>query len=261
MTPDDAYVPLPVNPFRRDVLVGKRLIGCWCALGSPVTAEILGLAGFDWLLLDSEHALNDVLTFVPQLMALKDSRSAPVVRPAWNDPVLLKRLLDAGFYNFLIPYVSSREEAENAVAALRYPPRGIRGVSVSHRSNKWGTIKDYHRIVDEQICCIVQIEDRRSLENIDGICAVDGVDAVFIGPSDLSAGLGRMLEPYHHDVQDAILHIVARARAHGKSVGILAPQEADARRYLDMGITVMAVGSDNGLLRAASQALRDKFRQ
>jgi len=259
MSSNAIYTPLPVNPFRRDVLAGKRLIGCWCALGSPVTAEILGLAGFDWILLDGEHALNDVLTFVPQLMALKDSCSAPVVRPAWNDPVLLKRLLDAGFYNFLIPYISSHEEAKNAVSALRYAPQGIRGVSVSHRGNKWGTVKDYHKIVNDQICCIVQIEDRKSLEDIDGICAVDGVDAVFIGPSDLSAGLGHMLEPNHAEVQDAIRHIVERAKAHGKSVGILAPLETDARRYLEMGITVTAVGSDNGLLRAASQALRDKF--
>jgi 2-dehydro-3-deoxyglucarate aldolase len=257
--PRDIYAPLPVNAFRRDVLAGKRLIGCWCALGSPVTAEILGLAGFDWLLLDSEHALNDVLTFVPQLMALKDSRSAPVVRPAWNDAVLIKRLLDAGFFNFLIPYVTSREEAEHAVAALRYPPRGMRGVSVSHRGNKWGTVKEYHAIVNDQICCIVQIEDRKGLENIDGICAVDGVDAVFVGPSDLSAGLGHMLEPDHPEVQDAIRHIVERAKANGKAAGILAPKEADARRYLNMGVTVMAVGSDNGLLRAAGQALRDAF--
>lgn len=255
----DAYSALPVNTFRRDVLAGKRLIGCWCALGNPVSTEILGLAGFDWILLDGEHALNDVLTFVPQLMALKDSTSAPVVRPAWNDAVLLKRLLDAGFFNFLIPYVTSREEAENAVAALRYAPRGIRGVSVSHRGNKWGTIKDYHAVVNDQICCIVQIEDRKGLAAIDDICAVDGVDAVFVGPSDLSAGLGHMLEPDHPEVQNAIGHIIERAKAHGKSAGILAPREDDARRYLGMGITVTAVGSDNGLLRAASQALRDRF--
>lgn len=259
MSHNDIYSPMPINTFRRDVLAGKRLIGCWCALGSPVTAEILGLAGFDWLVLDGEHALNDVLSFVPQLMALKDSRSAPVVRPAWNDPVLLKRLLDAGFYNFLMPYISSREEAEKAVAALRYAPQGIRGVSVSHRGNKWGTIKDYHKLVNDQICCIVQIEDGKGLAALDDICSVDGVDAVFIGPSDLSTGLGHMLNPNHPEVQDAIRHIMERARAHGKSVGILAPLEEDARRYLKMGISLTAVGSDNGLLRAATQALREKF--
>ena len=259
MSCNEVYSALPVNSFRKAVREGKPQIGCWCALGNPVSTEILGLAGFDWLLLDGEHALNDVLSFVPQLMALKDSRSAPVVRPAWNDAVLLKRLLDAGFFNFLMPYITSRQEAESAVAALRYAPQGTRGVSVSHRSNKWGTVKDYHAIVNDQICCIVQIEDRKGLEAIDDICAVDGVDAVFIGPSDLSAGMGHMLEPGHPEVQEAIRHIKARADAHGKAVGILAPQEADARRYLDMGITVTAVGSDNGLLRAASQALRDKF--
>src|SRR5471030_1292641 len=117
------------NRFREDLIAGKRLVGCWCSLANPITTEVLGLAGFDWLLLDGEHSPNDVITFIPQLMALKDSVSAPVVRPAWNDTVEIKRLLDAGFYNFLVPMIESAEAAAAAVAATRYPPQGIRGVS------------------------------------------------------------------------------------------------------------------------------------
>src|SRR5436190_18251703 len=146
MTDSTAYTAFP-NRFRRDLIARKRLIGCWASLGSPITTEVLGVAGFDWILLDAEHAPNDVLTLVPQLMALKDSTSAAVVRPPWNDPVIIKRLLDAGFYNFLIPFVESAEEARRAVAATRYPPAGIRGVSVSQRSNKYGTVPNYFQTV------------------------------------------------------------------------------------------------------------------
>ena len=128
------------NQFRRDIVARKRLIGCWSSLASPITTEVLGLAGFDWVLLDGEHAPNDLATFIPQLMALKDSASAPVVRPIWNDTIAIKRLLDGGFHNFLIPFVESAEEAQRAVAATRYPPAGVRGVSVSQRNNRYGTV-------------------------------------------------------------------------------------------------------------------------
>ena len=249
------------NTFRRSVLAGERLIGCWCSLANPITTEILGLAGFDWLLLDAEHSPNDVLTLIPQLMALKDSLSAPVVRPPANDPVILKRLLDAGFYNFLIPFVESAEEAQRAVAATRYPPAGIRGVSVAQRSNRYGTVPDYFTTVNDQICVLVQIESRIGLKNLDEICAVEGVDGIFIGPSDLAAALGHLGNPNHADVQQAIGDIFACAERHRRSIGILAPVEADARRYLEQGACFVAVGSDQGLLRAATQALRDRFRE
>ena len=148
------------NSFRRDLRAGKLLIGCWASLSNHITTEVLGVAGFDWLLLDGEHSPNDVATFIPQLMALKDSASAPVVRPASNNPVEIKRLLDAGFYNFLVPFVESVDEASRAVAATRYPPEGMRGVSVSQRSNRYGAEPDYFRRINEQITVIVQIESR-----------------------------------------------------------------------------------------------------
>ena len=253
-----SYPAFP-NRFRQDLLACKKLIGCWCSLGSHITTEVMGLAGFDWLLLDGEHAPNDILSLIPQLMALKDSGSAPVVRPQWNDTVVIKRLLDSGFQNFLIPFIESAEDARQAVAATRYPPDGVRGVSVSHRGNRYGTVPDYLKVSNENIAILAQIESRKSVDAIDEICAVDGIDCLFIGPSDLSAGFGYLGNPQHPEVQEAMQKILASAKAHGKPVGILAPVEADAKRYLEMGATAVAVGSDLGLLRMASQALRDKF--
>jgi len=249
----------PPNAFRANLLAGKPLIGCWMSLANPMTAEVAGLAGFDWLLLDGEHAPNDVSTLVPQLMALKDSVSAPVVRPPWNEPVIIKRLLDAGFHNFLMPFVESAEQARAAVAATRYPPRGIRGVSVMQRNNRFGTVPDYFKVIDDNITVLVQIESRAGLEAIDAIAAVEGVDGIFVGPQDLAAAMGHLANPSHPEVQAAMKHIIERARAGGKPAGTLAPVEADARRFMEWGATFVAVGSDLGLFRGATQALRDKF--
>ena len=252
------YSPIP-NRFRQDLVDGKRLIGCWSSLGSAITTEILGLAGFDWILLDGEHAPNDVLSLIPQLMALKDSNSAPVVRPQWNDMVMIKRLLDAGFYNFLIPFVESADDARRAVSATRYPPEGVRGVSVSHRSNRYGTVPNYMEVINDNLTVLVQIESKAGVDAIDDICSVKGVDGIFIGPSDLAAAYGHLGNSGHAVVQEAMKKVFARAEHHGKSVGILAPLEADARKYLSMGAKFVAVGSDQGTFRAATQALRDKF--
>ena len=259
MTATTPYSAFP-NRFRADLIAKKRLIGCWCSLGNPITTEVLGVAGFDWLLLDGEHSPNDVGTFIPQLMALKDSASAPVARPASNNVVEIKRLLDAGFYNFLVPMVESVDEARRAVAATRYPPKGIRGVSVSQRSNRFGSVPDYFAGIDEQICVLVQIESRKGLAAATEIARVDGVDGVFVGPSDLAAALGHLGNPNHPEVQQAIGAAFEAVKAVGKSLGILAPVEADARRYLEMGARFVAVGSDLGLFRNGTQALRDKFK-
>jgi len=258
MTLPTPYRAFP-NSFRTDLRAGKRLIGCWCSLANPITTEVLGVAGFDWILLDGEHSPNDVITFIPQLMALKDSVSAPVVRPSWNNPVELKRLLDGGFYNFLIPFIESADEAARAVAATRYPPQGFRGVSVAQRSNRYGTVPGYFENVNEQICVMVQIESGKGVAAVAEIAAVDGVDGLFVGPSDLAAGLGHLGNANHPDVQDAMATIFAAAKAAGKPVGILAGVEADARRYLAQGATFVAVGSDLGVFRSATQALRDKY--
>ena len=252
------YRPFP-NTFKRRLLAGETLIGCWCSLANPITTEVLGIAGFDWLLLDGEHSPNDVRTFIPQLMALKDSASAPIVRPSWNETVEIKRLLDAGFYNFLVPFVQTADDARRAVAATRYPPEGVRGVSVSQRSNRFGTVADYFRDVNAQICVLVQIESRAGLAAAAEIAAVEGVDGIFVGPSDLAAAFGHLGAPDHPSVQSAIAEIFAIAKAAGKPSGILAPIEADARRYLAMGAGFVAVGSDLGVFRNATQQLRDRY--
>jgi 2-dehydro-3-deoxyglucarate aldolase len=253
------YTAFP-NRFRQDLRAGQRLIGCWCSLGSPITTEVLGVAGFDWILLDAEHAPNDVLSLIPQLMALKDSASAPVVRPSSNGVVEIKRLLDAGFHNFLVPYVESADEAKRAVAATRYPPAGVRGVSVSQRSNRYGSVADYFKVVNDHIAVMLQIESRAGVAAAAEIAAVDGVDGLFIGPSDLAAGYGHLGNPSHPEVQAAMAAVFAAAKSAGKPVGILSPVEADARRYLEMGASYVAVGSDLGVLRMGTQALADKYR-
>nr|WP_272214538.1 2-dehydro-3-deoxyglucarate aldolase [Marinicella sp. W31]MDC2880159.1 2-dehydro-3-deoxyglucarate aldolase [Marinicella sp. W31] len=253
------YSGIP-NTFRQNILANRVQIGCWSALGSHISMEVLGLAGFDWLLLDGEHAPNDVLSFIPQLMALKDSPSAPVVRPQSNDTVLIKRLLDSGFYNFLIPFVQSAEDARRAVAATRYPPEGVRGVSVSQRSNRYGAIPDYIKVVNDNIAVLVQIESPAAVNEIEAIAAVAGVDGIFIGPSDLAAGYGHLGNANHPEVQKVIADVFSVAARHGKATGILAPVEADARRYLAMGATFVAVGSDLGLFRNATQQLYNTYR-
>lgn len=230
-------------------------------LSNPISTEVLGLAGFDWLVLDGEHAPNDISTFIPQLMALKGSASAPVVRVPTNEPVIIKRLLDIGFYNFLIPFVETKEEAEQAVASTRYPPEGIRGVSVSHRANMFGTVADYFAQSNKNITILVQIESQQGVDNVDAIAATEGVDGIFVGPSDLAAALGHLGNASHPDVQKAIQHIFNRASAHGKPSGILAPVEADACRYLEWGATFVAVGSDLGVFRSATQKLADTFKK
>ena len=248
------------NSLRQRLLARERLIGCWCSLANPISTEALGVAGFDWLLLDGEHSPNDVVSFVPQLMALKDSVSAPVVRPSSNNPIEIKRLLDAGFYNFLVPFVESADGARRAVSATRYPPQGIRGVSVSQRSNRYNTVPGYFQGINEQISVIVQIESPAGVAAVGEIAAVDGVDGVFIGPSDLAAGYGHLGNANHPEVQAAMAEIFKTVQAAGKAIGILAPVEADARRYLEMGASFVAVGSDLGVFRGATQALCDKFK-
>lgn len=251
--------PLP-NRFRQALRAGERLIGCWASLASPISTEVLGYSGFDWLLIDGEHAPNTLDSIMLQLMALKDSPSAAVVRPEHVDAVLIKRLLDLGVYNFLMPFVQSEAEAAAAVAATRYPPRGIRGVAVAQRSNRYGHVPAYFEQIDDNISVLVQIESRSAVDAAAAIARVDGVDALFIGPSDLSASLGHFGKPAHPEVQEAMGHVLAAAKDAGKPVGILSSVEADCRRYLDLGMTVVAVGLDVVLLRNASRELRERFK-
>jgi 4-hydroxy-2-oxoheptanedioate aldolase len=251
---------LPINGFKKAILDGKTQIGIWSSLCSNIAAEAVAGAGFDWILIDTEHAPNELPMVVAQLQAVARGTAAPVVRPAWNDFVIIKRLLDVGVQNFLIPYVQTAEEARAAVAATRYPPQGIRGVAVLHRANQFGRTPDYLARSNDEICVLLQIETRQGLENLEAIAAVDGVDGLFIGPSDLAAALGHLGNSGHPEVKAAIEDALKRIRKAGKAPGILAPIESDARHWLSVGCVVLAVGSDLGLLARSCDTLAAKFK-
>ena len=251
---------LSSNRFKRALTGPAPLLGLWTGLGSTTAVEILADAGFDWILVDTEHAPTEVPAVADALRALASSAAAAVVRPAWNDPVLIKRLLDLGAQSLLVPYVQSPEEAARAVAATRYPPDGVRGVASVHRANRYGRIPDYFTRANGEMCVIVQLETRAALDALEAIAAVDGVDALFVGPSDLAASLGHPGRPGHPEVREAIDEACARARVLGKPIGILAPVEDEARAFLAMGFGFVALGSDIVVLRRGVDALLERFR-
>lgn len=248
------------NRFKRALARDERQIGLWSTLGSAMVAELVGHAGFDWLLIDTEHSPNELPAIVAQLQAMQTGTASAVVRPAWNDPVLIKRILDIGVQSLLIPFVETAEAAAAAVAATRYPPDGIRGVSTGSRAAGYGRIKDYPRAAAAEICVLVQIETLKGVENIDAIAAVPGVDGVFVGPADLSASLGYLGDPLNPAVQETIGRVLAACRKAGKPTGYLTGNEAEAQKWLDAGFRFVAVGTDNGVLVKAIDELRDRFR-
>jgi 4-hydroxy-2-oxoheptanedioate aldolase len=222
-------------------------------------AEILAHAGFDWVLLDTEHSPNELPMVQSQLHAMTGGTATPVVRPAWNDMVLVKRYLDIGAQTLLLPYVQTVEEASSAVRYTRYPPQGVRGVAGSTRAAGYGRIKDYMNRAHEELCVLVQAETRLALKNLEGIAAVEGVDGIFIGPNDLAADLGHLGNWQHPDVWKAMEDAAKRIRKAGKAPGILVG-EADGKRCLEMGFLFVAVGADTGMLVRGSDALAGKFR-
>lgn len=251
---------IPENSFKRALEAGRLQIGLWSILSSHVTVEIIAGSGFDWLVLDTEHAPNELPMVYSQLQAAKGGTAHPLVRVPWNDMVTLKRYLDIGVQSFLIPYVETAEEAANAVAYTRYPPKGVRGYSAAPRASGFGRIKGYPQVCEEELAVVVQIETRKGLDNIEAIAAVEGVTALFIGPGDLSAALGHVGNPKHPEVLETIESAIARIRKAGKPVGILTPDEALARRYIELGCGFVAVGSDIGILARTSEALAAKFK-
>jgi len=253
-------VHTPVNTFKRRLKAGETLIGLWAQSGHAVVTEVVADAGFDWLLVDGEHAPLEVPTIVDQLRVIEPTGTPAIVRPAWNDPVILKRVLDTGVQTLLVPYVQSAEEARRAVASSRYPPSGVRGVAATIRANRYGRMPDYHRRANDEMCVLVQLETGEAVARLEEIAGVDGVDGVFIGPSDLAASLGHLGHNAHPEVRALIADACRRARAAGVPIGILAPLEADARAFLHMGFQYVAVGSDIGVLRVAADALLKMFR-
>jgi 4-hydroxy-2-oxoheptanedioate aldolase len=251
----------PQNSFKRRLLAGELQIGLWCSLGSNVAAEIIGGAGFDWIMLDTEHAPNEPPDVLAQLQALAGGTAQTVVRPAWNDAVLIKRLLDIGAQTLLVPFIQNAEEARRAVAACRYPPAGIRGVTTSGRASGYGRATSYLKEADAQVCLLAQVETLTAIDRIPEIAATDGIDGIFVGPSDLSASMGHIGNPKHVDVQRAIEKAARSIQDAGKAPGILTTVEADARKYIDLGYRFVAVGTDIGLLAKNADALAASFRQ
>ena len=250
---------LPVNKFKRALKEGKPQIGMWSSLSSHIVAEILAHAGFDWVLLDTEHSPNELPMVQSQLHAMTGGTAAPVVRPAWNDMVLVKRFLDIGAQSLLLPYVQTAEEAQSAVRYTRYPQRGVRGVAGATRAAGYGRIKDYLKRADEELCVLVQVETRKALASLEAIAETDGVDGVFIGPNDLSADLGHLGDWQHQEVWKVMEEAAKRIRRTGKAPGILVG-ETDGRRCLDMGYQFVAVGADTGMLVRGADALAAKFK-
>jgi 4-hydroxy-2-oxoheptanedioate aldolase len=252
---------LPPNDFKRALAAGRQQIGLWASLANPYTAEVVAGAGFDWLVLDGEHSPNDPPIILAQLQAVAAYPVMPVVRPAWNDTVLIKRYLDIGTQTLLVPYINDGDEAARAVAAMRYPTRGVRGVAGVTRASRFGRVKDYAKRAEEALCLLVQVETREGLANLEAIARTDGVDGVFIGPADLAAALGHLGDQQNAHMQAAIQDAIKRIRACGKPAGILATDEPSARRYIEWGTTFTAVGLDAMILARGAEQLAALYRK
>lgn len=251
----------PENPFKAAMAAQQVRYGLWLGMAGAYTAEIAAGAGFDWLLVDNEHAPNDVRSTLAQLQALAAYGSHAIVRPQVGDVALVKQLLDIGAQTLLIPMVDTAEQAEAMVAATRYPPAGIRGVgSAIARASRWNRYERYLHEANERICLLVQAETTRAIENLDAIAGVDGVDGVFFGPADLSASMGLLGQPSHPDVRRVIGESMRRVRAAGKAPGVLCPDPELARHYIDCGAQFVAVGVDTSLFAGACDALAARWK-
>ncbi|WP_087722206.1 4-hydroxy-2-oxoheptanedioate aldolase [Pandoraea sp. PE-S2T-3] len=250
----------PPNAFKQALANRQRQIGLWMGLATPYAAELCAGSGFDWIVIDGEHAPNDLRSTLAALQAVAPYPSHPVVRLPQGDAVLIKQVLEIGATTLLVPMVESADMAAALVSAMRYPPQGTRGVgSGLARSSRWNRYDDYLHAANDTTCLLVQVETAEALAQVDAIASVDGVDGVFIGPADLAASMGYLGQATHPDVRKVIEDGIARIRAAGKPAGILCVDEALARHYLDLGVTFIAVGIDTSLLANASRALAAKF--
>jgi 4-hydroxy-2-oxoheptanedioate aldolase len=248
------------NAFKAALAARQPQVGLWLSMADPYLAEVSATAGFDWMLVDGEHAPNDVRSKLATLQAVAPYRAQPVVRPVTGDTALLKQLLDIGVQNLLVPMVDTAEDAQRLVRATRYPPHGVRGVgSAVGRASRWSQRKDYLDVADDEVCLLVQAETATALRNLEAICAVDGVDGVFIGPADLAASMGHRGKATHPEVQAAIDHAIRSIVRSGKAAGTLTSDPALARHYLELGCTFVAVGVDVLLYANAARKLASDF--
>lgn len=251
----------PPNTFKQALAEPGARIGLWLGLADPYAAELCATAGFDWLLIDGEHGPNDLRSMLGALQAVAPYAAHPVLRIPQGDTTLIKQVLEIGATTLLVPMVESAAQARDLVRATRYPPQGVRGVgSGLARSSRWSAYADYLHEANDRIALLVQVETATALAQVDEIAAVDGVDGVFIGPSDLSASMGHLGNPGHPEVRRAIEAAIARILAAGKAPGILAVDEAFARHCIDLGARFVAVGVEATLLARAARALATRFK-
>lgn len=255
---------LPVNPFKQALQEKRAQIGLWLGLADHYTTEICAGAGFDWLLLDGEHAPNGLRSLLQQAQAIAAYPGSHAVArvPLGHGEAgttLIKQYLDLGIQTLLVPMVDTAQQAAALVRAMRYPPDGIRGMAGA-RASRWGRYPNYAREANAQVCLLVQAETRQALDNLEAIAAIEGIDGIFIGPADLSASLGHVADPGHPEVQAAIDQAIKRIAASGKAAGILTTDDDLARHYLDLGATFVAVGVDHTLLARATSQLAAKFK-
>lgn len=254
-------MPAPLNRFKQALASGETVIGCWLGLGDAYAAEIMGTAGFDWLVIDGEHAPNDIRSMRDQLIALEASDSHAVVRVPIGETWMIKQALDIGAQTVLVPMVESAAQAQDLVAACRYPPAGARGVGAAlARASRYSGLTDYVTTADDQICLLVQVESRAGLDALDEILAVDGVDGVFIGPADLAADMGHGGDSGAEPVQAAIRDALGRIAAAGKAPGILSVREETTTRYIEAGARFVAVGIDVLFLAQTARAAAARWK-
>ncbi|MDP3537991.1 MAG: aldolase/citrate lyase family protein [Azonexus sp.] len=253
---------MPLNQFKRALVAGETQIGLFLGLANSYTAEIVAGTGFDWLLIDGEHGPNDLRSIIEQLQALAPYPVKPVVRTVDHDVARIKQLLDGGVQTLMVPMVETASDAEKLVRAMRYPPNGIRGVGTAMaRAARWNGVEGYFGQADQEMCLIVQIESTTGLAGLDEVLKVEGVDAVFIGPSDLAASMGYLGNPGHPDVKAAVNAAIGKISAAGKAAGVFSADPAAAAAYQEMGASFLLVGVDALLLRNSAVALADKFKK
>ena len=243
------------NSFSAALRDGEKQVGLWVSLSNNYAAEVIASAGFDWVLLDMEHSPNELQTLLGQLQAFAAFDTTAIVRPDWNDPVKVKRLLDLGAEGLLFPMIQSVEEAEKAVAATRYPPLGIRGVSTATRANAFGRKRDYFERIEQETTIILQLETRAALDLAGDIAAVDGVSGIFFGPADIAADMGFLGKPDQAEVWELILPVARKLMQQGVPVGTLVFDPEFAVKLLNEGFSFVACGSDSSLLARGADRL------
>ncbi|RJQ65659.1 MAG: 2,4-dihydroxyhept-2-ene-1,7-dioic acid aldolase [Desulfobacteraceae bacterium] len=250
------------NRIKHMLKDGKKTAGCWLGMGSPISAEIMARAGFDWVIIDMEHGPGDNMTLISQFQALNGSNTLPIVRVPWNDFVMIKRVLDAGAYGILVPYINTKEEAEAAVRACKYPPEGIRGIAGSTRAAWFNrNAMNYFSRANDEILIIVQIETRTAVENLDGILSVPGVDGIFVGPMDLATSLGHIYNPGVPEVQSVILSIEEKVNQTDKFMGTISANWRQARELYERGYRLVSLMADGNALAAVAADKIDEFRK